>query len=108
MKEEKKILVQKNRGLSSPVFFMSFFHIIFTLLCLPPFLCIFFVNDITTLNSNLTRLDNRLTEDEGDIVNLGNGIVALANRVTLLEGCCEEVRGVLADHNTRINKNCIM
>ena len=62
-------------------------------------------NDITTLNSNLTRLDNRLTEDEADIVNLGNGIVALSNRVTLLEGCCEEVRGVLADHNTRINKN---
>ena len=62
-------------------------------------------NDITTLNGNLTRLDNRLTEDEADIVNLGNGIVALSNRVTLLEGCCEEVRGVLADHNTRINKN---
>lgn len=62
-------------------------------------------NDITTLNANLTRLDNRLTEDEEEIVGLGNGLVALANRVTLLEGCCEEVRGVLADHNTRINKN---
>ena len=62
-------------------------------------------NDITTLNGNLTRLDNRLTEDEEEIVSLGNSLVALANRVTLLEGCCEEVRGVLADHNTRINKN---
>ena len=61
--------------------------------------------DIGTLQNNITRLDNRLSDDEALIAGLRGDMTALTNRVTTLENCCTEVRGTLNDHNTRINQN---
>lgn len=60
---------------------------------------------IDTLNDNLISAVNRIVDLETGLGTTNANLNALAGRVTLLEGCCEEVRTTLADHNTRINKN---
>ena len=60
---------------------------------------------IDTLNDNLIGAVNRITDLEVELGNTNASLNALTGRVTTLEGCCEEVRTTLADHNTRINKN---
>ena len=60
---------------------------------------------IDTLNDNVISAVNRIVDLETGLGTTNANLNVLANRVTLLEGCCEEVKNTLADHNTRINKN---
>ena len=60
---------------------------------------------IDTLNDNVISAVNRIVDLETGLGTTNANLNALAGRVTLLEGCCEEVRTTLSDHNTRINKN---
>ena len=60
---------------------------------------------IDTLNDNLIGAVNRITDLEAELGTTNANLNALTGRVITLEGCCEEVRTTLADHNSRINQN---
>ena len=60
---------------------------------------------IDTLNDITISAVNRIIDLEAGLGTTNANLNALAGRVTLLEGCCEEVRQTLSEHNTRINKN---
>ena len=60
---------------------------------------------IDTLNDNLIGAVNRITDLEAGLGTTNANLNALTGRVSLLEGCCEDVRTTLADHNSRINQN---
>lgn len=61
--------------------------------------------EIVTLQHDLGEAVDRIGEAEATIVLHASEITALANRVTTLEDCCTEVRGILSVYDGRITQN---